>query len=37
MHRAHPVLPYAAVLAAIALLSLMDARMKGASLAIGAY
>jgi S-adenosylmethionine uptake transporter len=37
MHRAHPVLPFAAVLVAIALLSLMDALMKGASLAIGAY
>ena len=37
MHRASPVLPFAAVLAAIALLSLMDALMKGASLAIGAY
>jgi S-adenosylmethionine uptake transporter len=37
MLRAHPVLPFAAVLAAIALLSLMDALMKGASLAIGAY
>jgi len=37
MPRAHPVLPFAAVLAAIALLSLMDALMKGASLAIGAY
>jgi S-adenosylmethionine uptake transporter len=37
MHRAHPVMPLAAVLAAIALLSLMDALMKGASLAIGAY
>jgi S-adenosylmethionine uptake transporter len=37
MHRAHPVLPYAAVLGAIALLSLMDAVMKGASLMIGAY
>ena len=33
----HPVLPFAAILAAIALLSLMDAVMKGASLAIGAY
>jgi S-adenosylmethionine uptake transporter len=31
------VLPFAAVLTAIALLSLMDALMKGASLAIGAY
>ena len=37
MARAHPVLPYAAVLGAIALLSLMDAVMKGASLLIGAY
>jgi S-adenosylmethionine uptake transporter len=33
----HPVLPFAAILAAIALLSLMDAVMKSASLAIGAY
>jgi S-adenosylmethionine uptake transporter len=31
------VLPFAAVLAGIALLSLMDALMKGASLVIGAY
>ena len=37
MHRAPSLLPFAAVLAAIALLSLMDALMKGASLAIGAY
>jgi len=37
MRRARPVLPFAAVLAAIALLSLMDALMKGASLAVGAY
>ena len=37
MQTRHPVLPFAAVLAAIALLSLMDALMKGASLAIGAY
>ena len=37
MHRTSPVLPFAAVLAAIALLSLMDALMKGASLALGAY
>ena len=37
MHRAHPVLPFAAVLVAIALLSLMDALMKGSSIAIGAY
>jgi S-adenosylmethionine uptake transporter len=37
MPRAQPVLPYAAVLGAIALLSLMDAVMKGASLMIGAY
>jgi S-adenosylmethionine uptake transporter len=37
MRRTHPVLPFAAVLAGIALLSLMDALMKSASLAIGAY
>jgi S-adenosylmethionine uptake transporter len=37
MASARPVLPFAAVLAGIALLSLMDAIMKGASLAIGAY
>jgi S-adenosylmethionine uptake transporter len=37
MPRHNPVLPFAAVLAGIALLSLMDALMKGASLAIGAY
>jgi S-adenosylmethionine uptake transporter len=37
MPRARPVLPFASVLAGIALLSLMDALMKGASLAIGAY
>jgi len=37
MNRAHPLLPFAAVLWAIALLSLMDAVMKGASLVIGAY
>jgi S-adenosylmethionine uptake transporter len=37
MRRAHPVLPFAAVLTAIALLSRMDALMKGASLEVGAY
>src|SRR4051812_31743747 len=37
MPRANPVLPFIAVLFAIALLSLMDALIKGASLAIGAY
>jgi S-adenosylmethionine uptake transporter len=37
MSRYNPVLPFAAVLAGIALLSLMDALMKGASLVIGAY
>ena len=37
MRGSHPLLPFAAALAAIALLSLMDALMKGASLAAGAY
>ena len=37
MSRHNPVLPFAAVLSGIALLSLMDALMKGASLVIGAY
>jgi hypothetical protein len=37
MHRAHPALPCAAVLAAIALLSRMDAVLKGASRVFGAY
>jgi S-adenosylmethionine uptake transporter len=37
MPRTRPILPFLAVLGAIALLSLMDALMKGASLAIGAY
>jgi S-adenosylmethionine uptake transporter len=37
MRRPRSVLPFAAILAAIALLSLMDALMKSASLAIGAY
>jgi S-adenosylmethionine uptake transporter len=37
MRHTLPVLPFVAILAAIALLSLMDAVMKGASLAIGAY
>ena len=37
MGRPHPLLPFAATLAGVALLSLMDALMKGASLAIGAY
>ena len=35
--RARPVTPFAAVLAGIGLFSLMDALMKGASLAAGAY
>jgi S-adenosylmethionine uptake transporter len=35
--REHHLLPYAATLLAIGLLSLMDALMKGASLAVGAY
>jgi len=35
--RDHPLLPYATALAAIGLFSLMDALMKGASIAVGAY
>ena len=35
MTRDHPVLPFAVALAAIGLFSLMDALMKGASLAVG--
>lgn len=37
MTRDHPLLPYAVTLAAVALFSLMDALMKGAALAVGAY
>ena len=37
MPREHTLLPYAATVAAIALLSLMDAAMKHASLMVGAY
>lgn len=33
----HPVLPYAVTLAGVGLFSLMDALMKGASIAVGAY
>ena len=37
MTRDHPLLPFVVTLAAVGLFSLMDALMKGASLAIGAY
>lgn len=37
MHRDHPLLPFAMTLAGVAMLSLMDAFMKSASLAVGAY
>jgi S-adenosylmethionine uptake transporter len=37
MNRNHPAMPFAVTLAAVGLLSLMDALMKGASLAVGAY
>jgi len=37
MTRDHPLLPYAVTLAAVGLFSLMDALMKGAALAVGAY
>src|SRR5688500_600272 len=37
MTRDHPLLPYATALAAVGLFSLMDALMKGASIAVGAY
>jgi S-adenosylmethionine uptake transporter len=37
MHRDHPMLPYTVTLTAVGLFSLMDALMKGASLAAGAY
>ncbi|MCB2052459.1 MAG: DMT family transporter [Novosphingobium sp.] len=37
MPRDHPVLPFVATALAVALFSLMDALMKGASIAVGAY
>ena len=37
MSRDHPLLPYATALAAVGLFSLMDALMKGAAIAVGAY
>jgi len=37
MHKDHPLLPFFVTAAAIGLFSLMDALMKGASMAIGAY
>jgi S-adenosylmethionine uptake transporter len=37
MDRAHPLLPFAATLAGVAVFSLMDALMKGASMAVGAF
>src|SRR5688572_9453033 len=37
MKRDHPLLPYLVTLAAVGLFSLMDALMKGAALAAGAY
>lgn len=37
MSRDHPLLPFAVTLAAVGLFSLMDALMKGAALAVGAY
>ena len=37
MPRDHPLLPFTAALAGVALFSLMDALMKGASIAVGAY
>jgi S-adenosylmethionine uptake transporter len=37
MPRTNPLLPFAATLAGVGLLSLMDALMKGASLAVGTY
>src|SRR5688572_964977 len=37
MKRDHPLLPYATALAAVGLFSLMDALMKDASIAVGAY
>lgn len=37
MHHPRPILPFVATLVGVALFSLMDALMKGSSLAIGAY
>lgn len=37
MDRAHPLLPFAAALAGVAIFSLMDALMKGAAIAVGAF
>lgn len=37
MHRDHPLMPFLLTLAGVGMLSLMDAFMKGASLAVGAY
>jgi S-adenosylmethionine uptake transporter len=37
MTRDHPLMPFAVALVAVALFSLMDALMKGAALAVGAY
>ena len=37
MPRDHPILPYVTALAAVGLFSLMDALMKGAAIAAGAY
>jgi drug/metabolite transporter (DMT)-like permease len=37
MTRDHPLLPFVVTLAAVGLFSLMDALMKGAALAVGAY
>lgn len=37
MHRDHPLMPFFVTLAGVGMLSLMDAFMKGASLAVGAY
>lgn len=37
MHNARPILPFLATLAGVALFSMMDALMKGSSIAIGAY
>jgi S-adenosylmethionine uptake transporter len=37
MDRAHPLLPFAATLVGVGVFSLMDALMKGAALAIGAF
>lgn len=37
MNRDHPLMPFLLTLAGVGMLSLMDALMKGASLAVGAY